>query len=75
MCLGIPMRITAMDGHAARCESRGIEREVSLFLLPEGSVEIGDFVMVHVGYAIEKVDPQAARERRALVTEMQDSDA
>ena len=64
-----------MDGHAARCESRGIEREVSLFLLPEGSVEIGDFVMVHVGYAIEKVDPQAARERRALVAEMQDSDA
>jgi len=64
-----------MDGHAARCESRGIEREVSLFLLPAGSVKTGDFVMVHVGYAIEKVDPQAARERRALVAEMQDSDA
>ena len=75
MCLGIPMRITAMNGHAARCESRGIEREVSLFLLPVGSVNIGDFVMVHVGYAIEKVDPQAARDRRALVAEMQDSDA
>ena len=75
MCLGIPMRITAMNGHAARCESRGIEREVSLFLLPVGSVKIGDFVMVHVGYAIERVDPQAARERRALVAEMQDSDA
>jgi len=64
-----------MDGHAARCESRGIGREVSLFLLPTGSVEIGDFVMVHVGYAIEKVDPRAARERRALAAEMQDPDA
>lgn len=69
------MRITAMDGNVARCESRGIERDVNLFLLPVGSVEIGDFVMVHVGYAIEKIDPRAAIDRRALFAEMGNSDA
>src|SRR3569832_1492581 len=35
MCLGIPMQITAIDGHRARCEAGGIEREVSLFLLQD----------------------------------------
>ena len=39
MCLGIPMEVIAVDGRMARCSAKGIERDVSLFLLAEGSVE------------------------------------
>ncbi len=61
MCLGIPMRIVAIDGFDARCEAGGVERQVSLFLLQGESVQAGDFVMVHVGYAIQKVGEAEAR--------------
>ena len=61
MCLGIPMEIMAVDGYLARCSAQGVEREVSLFMLQDESITVGDFVMVHVGYAIQKIQPQAAR--------------
>ena len=61
MCLAIPMQITAIDGFDARCEARGVERDVSLFMLQNEEVKVGDYVMVHVGYAIQKVTPQEAR--------------
>lgn len=61
MCLAIPMRVIAIDGSVARCEAKGIERDVSLFLLQDTHIDRGDFLMVHVGYAIQKVQPQAAR--------------
>lgn len=56
MCLGIPMQIIAIDGYNARCEAKGVEREVSLFMLQDESVSVGDYVMIHVGYAIQKND-------------------
>lgn len=63
MCLGIPMEVVSVDGHMAHCSSQGIEREVSLFLLldQDGPITSGDFVLVHVGYAIQKITPQEAR--------------
>lgn len=61
MCLGIPMQIKEINGYQARCEAKGVEREVSLFMLQHETVAPGDFVVVHVGYAIEKVSPQDAR--------------
>lgn len=61
MCLGIPMEIIAVDGYIARCSAQGIEREVSLFLMQDEPAAVGDFVMVHVGYAIQKMTPQEAR--------------
>ena len=60
MCLGIPMRIAAIDGFNARCEAKGVEREVSLFMLQDESVAVGDHVMVHVGYAIQKLSQEEA---------------
>lgn len=60
MCLGIPMRIVGVDGFNARCEAKGVERDVSLFLLQHEPVATGDFVMVHVGYAIQKMTEQEA---------------
>ena len=70
MCLGIPMKIIEIDAHLARCEARGIERQVNLFMLQDESIQAGDFVMVHVGYAIQKMSPQAAHSAWELYDEV-----
>jgi len=70
MCLGIPMQIIEIDGYNAHCEAKGIEREVSLFMLQDESLEIGNFVMVHVGYAIQKMSPMEARSAWEVYDEM-----
>ncbi len=61
MCLAIPMQIVEIDGYSARCVAKGVERDVSLFMLQGEPLQTGDFVMVHVGYAIQKVTAQQAR--------------
>ena len=71
MCLAIPMQIVAIDGFSARCQAKGIEREVSLFMMQGEALGPGDFVMVHVGYAIQKVHPEQARLAWELHDEMQ----
>jgi hydrogenase expression/formation protein HypC len=55
------MEVVAIDGFRARCCAQGVEREVSLFLMHDEPIAIGDFVLVHVGYAIQKMTPQEAR--------------
>lgn len=70
MCLGIPMRIIERDGFSARCEARGVERTVSLFLLQHESLEVGDIVMVHMGEALEKMDAERAQLAWDLYDEM-----
>ncbi|HTO63065.1 MAG TPA: HypC/HybG/HupF family hydrogenase formation chaperone [Bradyrhizobium sp.] len=70
MCLGIPMRVVECDGFIARCEAKGIERTVSLFLLQHEPVEPGDHVMVHVGYAIQKMSEAEALSAWELYDEM-----
>jgi len=69
MCLAIPMRIVEKNGFVARCEAKGIERDVSLFMLQDDDVAVGDFVMVHVGYAIQKVSPADAQSAWELFDE------
>jgi len=70
MCLGIPMRVVVRDGFVARCEAKGIERTVSLFLLQHEAIEPGDHVMVHVGYAIQKMSQADAQSAWDLYDEM-----
>jgi len=70
MCLGIPMQVKEIAGFMARCELNGVEREVSLFMLPENTVQSGDYVMVHVGYAIQKMTTEQARSAWELYDEM-----
>lgn len=70
MCLGIPMQILEIDGFIAHCEAKGIKRDVSLFLLQDETAAPGDFVMVHVGYAIQKMTEQEARSAWELYDEM-----
>lgn len=70
MCLGIPMQIVAIDGYNARCTAKGVMREVSLFMLQDEPVVVDDFVMVHVGYALQKMSEQEARSTWELLDEM-----
>jgi hydrogenase expression/formation protein HypC len=61
MCLGIAMQVVEIKGYTALCEAKGVQREVSLFMLQDEPVGVGDYVMVHVGYAIQKMTEQEAR--------------
>ncbi|MDX1500696.1 MAG: HypC/HybG/HupF family hydrogenase formation chaperone [Woeseiaceae bacterium] len=70
MCLAVPMKVTRIDGFQCTCEARGIERDVSLFMLQDEQVVVGDHVLVHVGYAIQKVSGEEAAESWALFDEM-----
>lgn len=70
MCLGIPMQIREIDGFLANCEAKGVQRDVNLFMMQEESLAIGDFVVVHVGYAIQKITPQEAQTAWELYDEM-----
>lgn len=70
MCLAVPMRIKSVDGFAAVCEAKGIEREISLFMLQGEEIQPGDHVLVHVGYAIQKVSEEDARSSWDLFDEI-----
>lgn len=70
MCLGIPMQIQSIDGFLARCEAKGVQRDVNLFMLQDEDVTIGDFVMVHVGYAIQTMSEQEAQSAWEIYDEM-----
>ncbi len=75
MCLAVPMQIKTIDDFQCVCEARGIEREVSLFMLQGEDVVAGDFVLVHVGYAIQKVSEEEAADSWELFDEILASDA
>lgn len=66
MCLAVPMKIKKIDGYQCTCEAKGIEREVSLFMLQHEALAPGDHILVHVGYAIQKVSEQDAADSWAL---------
>lgn len=75
MCLAIPMQVMEIDGLSARCEAKGVERSVSLFLLQHETIAPGDMVMVHVGCAIQKISAEEARSAWDLYDEMLAADA
>ena len=75
MCLAVPMQVVSINGFQCTCEARGIEREVSLFMLQGQEIVPGDHVLVHVGYAIQKVTPDEASESWALFDEILESNA
>jgi len=55
------MQISSINGYIARCSARGVERDVSLFMLADTELAVNDYVVVHVGYAIQKITPQEAQ--------------
>ena len=62
MCVGVPMQIVEINYPAGVAEAKGVKRAIGLQLMPEDSLQIGDHVIVHVGFAIEKVDRERADE-------------
>ena len=75
MCLAVPMQIESIDGFQCHCAARGIEREVSLFLLQGEEIAPGDHVLVHVGYAIQKVSAEEAADSWELLEEVLEASA
>ncbi|MCK4422009.1 HypC/HybG/HupF family hydrogenase formation chaperone [candidate division WOR-3 bacterium] len=59
MCLAIPMELIQIDGDNGIAELSGVKKEVCLRLLPE--VKIGDYLIIHAGFAIQKMDEEEAR--------------
>ncbi|CAK0775376.1 Uncharacterized hydrogenase expression/formation protein MJ0200 [Gammaproteobacteria bacterium] len=74
MCLGIPMRITSIDGYYADCQAKGVGRKVNLFLLQHEQLVVDDYVMVHVGYALQKISQEDARLTWEIFDRMLDSE-
>ena len=66
MCLAIPMKISQMeDNNLATVDVMGVTRQISLDLTPQA--QVGDYVLVHAGFAIEVVDEQYAQETLDLI--------
>ena len=68
MCLAIPALVKSVDGKEAEAEIGGVSRRISLWLTPEAKV--GDYVLLHTGYAIGIVDQEEAEETLKLLEEM-----
>jgi len=68
MCLAIPMKIKKLKGEFAEVESGRLIRTINIQMLPD--IKIGEFVLVHAGFAIQKVDAQKAKETLRLVDEI-----
>ena len=55
------MRVVEIDGYNASCEARGVERTVRHFMMQDDDIQVGDNLMIHVGYAIQKMTDEEAR--------------
>ena len=64
------MQIREINGFQASCEAKGVFRDVSLFMLQDEPLEVSDFIVVHVGYAIQKITPQEAQTAWELYDQM-----
>jgi len=71
MCLAIPALIKSIDGQQAVVDIEGVTRDASLQLTPEAKV--GDYVLLHTGYAISVIDPDEAEETLKLLREMSEA--
>ena len=75
MCLALPVKVIELGigpaGDFAIVDLGGVKKEISLALLD--GVQVGDYVILHVGYALSKLDPEEAAKTLALFSQMQDS--
>ena len=68
MCLAFPMRIKKIEKDTALVESDGLGRRINIQFLK--NVKIGDYIIVHAGFAIEKIDEKRAGETLGLFNEV-----
>ncbi|PLX99406.1 MAG: HypC/HybG/HupF family hydrogenase formation chaperone [Desulfuromonas sp.] len=64
MCLAVPMQVKKIDDQTALCEIDGVTREACLMMLDD--VAVGDYVLIHAGFAIERLDADEAQRTLAL---------
>ena len=73
MCLAIPGKIVELvdaENHIAKVEVGGVKRNINIGMLPENEIHLGDYVLIHVGFAMSKVDEQEAEETLRLLKEL-----
>jgi hydrogenase expression/formation protein HypC len=68
MCLGVPLKIVQLNGTEAVGEMNGISKKIRVDLLPD--LKLGDYVMVHAGFAIEIIDETLAQETIDIILEV-----
>jgi hydrogenase expression/formation protein HypC len=68
MCLAVPVRVVSIEGNEAEVEIGGVRRRVSIILTPEANV--GDYVLLHTGYAINVINEAEAQETLKILEEM-----
>ncbi len=69
MCLAIPSKIVGMNGFEATVDYYGARKKINLMLLPE-EASVGEYVLVHAGFAIQKIDDIAAKDALGLIDEI-----
>jgi hydrogenase expression/formation protein HypC len=72
MCLAVPVRVLSIEGEQAEVDAGGVTRKVSLVFTPE--VRVGQYVLLHTGYAISVVDEDEAEETLRLLRQMVEMD-
>jgi hydrogenase expression/formation protein HypC len=68
MCLGIPGKVIEIEKNVAKVDVGGVSRDISLDLCPD--VSVGEYVLIHTGFAIQKVDEEEAKETLDLLRQM-----
>jgi len=69
MCLAVPLKVISLKGGFALVESGGLKNKVNIQMLAD-NLKVGDYVMVHAGFAIAKIDCRAAKETLNLIDEI-----
>lgn len=67
MCLGVPMKVMRIENDIATCDIDGVEREASLMMVD--GIGVGDYVLIHAGFAIERLDEKEAQETLTALRE------
>jgi hydrogenase expression/formation protein HypC len=67
MCLAIPAKIETIEGNKAEVDIRGLKRSIGLQLMPDA--QVGEFVLIHAGFAIQRIDPKEAEDTYRLLEE------
>lgn len=68
MCLAIPMKIKKIQGEFAEVETGRLTRTINIQMLP--NIKVGNYVLVHAGFAIQKIDTQKAKETLEFINEI-----
>lgn len=68
MCLAVPVQVVEVYGDEAEVDIGGVRRRVSIVLTPE--VKVGDYVLLHTGYAINVIDEAEAQETLQMLAQM-----